>query len=237
EAERKLTSGGVPDHKDSRRIEIVAFCDLRDEAIPVRDVFECAGPSTTGITDAPVFQIPGGDSLPGECGTQVPGVRKIILGAPEASMNVHRNRKWSFALGQSQIAELIRIGAVGQANIGGRWREREDVFGHGVRELILAGDARKRCRTHREGRRGHGERFKLPDLPFWQFLRDTAPPPCLRPIPTFCGKALEPCEADQHPLPWSARAIGRQKSVPPRESALRRELVRFEPSWKCRSRR
>ncbi len=98
EAKRKLASRGVAHHEHSRGIEIVTFCDLRDEAISVRDVFECAGPSTTGIADAPVFQVPGRNSLPGESGTQVPGVRKIVFGAPEASMDVDRNRKWPFAL-------------------------------------------------------------------------------------------------------------------------------------------
>lgn len=101
EAKRKLASRGVAHHQHSRGIEVVTFCDLRDEAIPVRDVFECAGPSTTGIADAPVFQIPGRNSVSGERGTQVPGVRKIIFGAPEASMDVHHYRERSLALWQA----------------------------------------------------------------------------------------------------------------------------------------
>ena len=55
------------------------------------------------------------------------GMLQVVFRAPVAAVNVHHHRKRARSFGNAQLAELIGIGAVGQAGVGGWRREREDV--------------------------------------------------------------------------------------------------------------
>src|SRR5205807_8583312 len=60
----------------------------------------------------------------------MPAVKQIVLGAPEASVDIHRDWKGPLAFRKPEITELVGIAAVGETNIGWRWLQSEDVFGH-----------------------------------------------------------------------------------------------------------
>jgi hypothetical protein len=55
-------------------------------------------------------------------------VRQVVLGAPEASVDVHDYWERTFALGESKLAELVGLGAIGKTDVSWRWRESENVF-------------------------------------------------------------------------------------------------------------
>ena len=62
-----------------------------------------------------------------------PAVQEIVFGAPEASVDVHHHRKWTFGLGQTEVSKLIGVGAVGEMGIGwGRRKSENVVGGHGI---------------------------------------------------------------------------------------------------------
>src|SRR5579862_2960667 len=94
-------------------IEVVVACDLPKVAKAAADVLKRTGPASTGIADSAVFDIPRGDSFGGERGTKMRRMRQVVLGSPEAAMNIHGRRKGPFALGHSDVAKLIRVAAVG----------------------------------------------------------------------------------------------------------------------------
>ena len=56
-------------------------------------------------------------------GAKVSTVQEIVFGTPEASVDVHHDRKWTFGLGQTEVSKLIGVGAVGEMGIG--WGRRE----------------------------------------------------------------------------------------------------------------
>src|ERR1700758_1007568 len=60
----------------------------------------------------------------------MPAVKQIELGAPEASVDIHRDWKGPLAFREPEIAELAGIAAVGETSIGRGWLQSEDVFGH-----------------------------------------------------------------------------------------------------------
>ena len=66
----------------------------------------------------------------------MPGMDEVIFGPPVASVDVHDDGKGLATCGQidrfwqAEFAELIRIGAVGEARVGWRRRQAEDIFGH-----------------------------------------------------------------------------------------------------------
>jgi hypothetical protein len=64
-------------------------------------------------------------------------VRQVVLGAPEASVDVHDYWEWTFALGESKLAELVGLGAIGKTDVSWRWRESENVFRRHVSYQLL----------------------------------------------------------------------------------------------------
>ena len=93
------------------------------------NVFEGAWPTSAGIADAAILDVPGGNAFRGQRGAEVSAVGQIVLGAPVASVDGHHHRERAFGFGKAKICELIGIGAVGETGIGWRWRQVENVFG------------------------------------------------------------------------------------------------------------
>src|SRR5437868_3155374 len=60
----------------------------------------------------------------------MPAMKQIVLGAPEASVDIHHDWKWTLPFRESELAELVGVRPVGETNIGWRWLQSEDVFGH-----------------------------------------------------------------------------------------------------------
>jgi len=97
-------------------------------------------------------------------------VQQVIFGAPEAAMNIHYDPRRFPVFGETQIAELIEIGAVGEAMVG-RWRhEAQDVFRHGKLSCHKGHSTRDRRR------RGVGAMFLVGIVNGSQFDREAISP-------------------------------------------------------------
>jgi len=129
ETERELSASGVTHHQDLCGVEVVALGNLWQVTIGIANVFKSAGPASAGVADAAVLDVPGGDAFGGQRGAQVSGVGEVILGTPEASVNIHNHRKRAFRLRQAQVRELTGIGAVRETRVRGRRWEGENVVG------------------------------------------------------------------------------------------------------------
>src|SRR5579862_1303463 len=94
------------------------------------DVVQGAGPTTAGLADAAVFEIPGGESGGSEGGAEMAGVAEIVGGAPVTAVQENDGGVRTFVFGDAEVAELIGVGAVGDAGVGRGRREFQD----GLRE-------------------------------------------------------------------------------------------------------
>jgi len=130
EAEGKVAAGGVTGDTDTRGVEVSAERMLAgDEEIEsATEVVECAGPAAPRISGAAVLDVPGGNTCSGQRVTKVPGVSKIVLGAPESAVNEEDNRVGSRRRGQADIGKMVRIGTVGEPMARARDRAAENVF-------------------------------------------------------------------------------------------------------------
>lgn len=107
---------------------------LNKKVVGRPDVGKCARPASAIVADAPVFQIGSCQSPGGERGTEMPGMIKIVSGAPVAAVDVddQRMRRRGLSFGRkTQVEKLIGIGAVREANIGLRRLPIENVTTHG----------------------------------------------------------------------------------------------------------
>src|SRR5207249_2758574 len=111
-----------------RRVEIVALRDLRQKAISAGNIFKSPRPPSSFIPYPAIFDVPRCYTLCGQSRAKMSGMFEVVFCAPEATVDVHNNRKWTAALGQTQLPKLIGIGPVGEAGIC-RWcREGENVI-------------------------------------------------------------------------------------------------------------
>jgi len=115
------------------RIEVVLAAVLPEEVASAADVGEGVGPCAAFVANAAIFEVGGGYAFAGERGAEVAGVVEIVLGAPEASMDMNDCGMRPLGLRQTKVGELIRVGAVGDAGVSGRRSESENVVGGHVR--------------------------------------------------------------------------------------------------------
>ena len=124
EAKRELSSGRVAHHHNSGGIEVVTLGDLGQETIGVCDVFECARPSSAGISNTAVFNIPSSESFCSQLSAEMASMPQIVFRAPKAPMDIHyysgRFFTFGFTFGKTKLSELIGVLAVGEACVG--WR-------------------------------------------------------------------------------------------------------------------
>src|SRR5690348_11103827 len=78
-------------------------------------VFERSGPAAAVVADPPVLERPCREAALGERRGEGADVGDVVLGAPAAAVDHDRDRERTFALRHLQLAELERIGAVGDA--------------------------------------------------------------------------------------------------------------------------
>jgi hypothetical protein len=101
-------------------------------------IVERPRPSSTWISNASVFQIPGGHTFGGQRCAQVTRMLEIVLVAPEAAVDVHHDRVRSVALWKAQITELVRVRAIGHPFVSRRRGQTQNVVaGHG--KILLTG--------------------------------------------------------------------------------------------------
>src|SRR5206468_12209208 len=81
-----------------------------------------------GITDTPVFYVPGSDSRFGQSCAEKTAVCKVVLGPPKASMDKHHRRKRTVSLWYAEITELMFIAAITQPSVSRRRSVSEDVL-------------------------------------------------------------------------------------------------------------
>jgi len=104
---------------------------LQEEVVGAANVSEGVGPGSSFVANAAILKVGGGDAFAGERGAELAGVVEVVLGAPEASVNIDDCRMRSLSLRKTKVSELIWIGAVGDAGVSGRRREGENVVvGH-----------------------------------------------------------------------------------------------------------
>jgi hypothetical protein len=134
EAKRQLSSGGVAHHNNPFWVELIVACDLRKKTAAIDNVFERRGPSAAGISDAAVFDIPGGASSLRECRTQMAGVKEVVLSPPISAVDVHHHGNGHFLsfCWKPKVAELVRVRTVSKAIIGRGRAQGEDVFRHSL---------------------------------------------------------------------------------------------------------
>ena len=113
---------------DALRIDGILCRKLLQKLIAGSYIFEATGPSASGISYSPIFEVPSNESGASESRANKTGVREIVAGAPETAVNKHNGRKGSRSRWQSQISEVILIGTITQAGVSGRWSVGEDVF-------------------------------------------------------------------------------------------------------------
>ncbi|MDI2022530.1 hypothetical protein PJL18_03070 [Paenarthrobacter nicotinovorans] len=83
---REVSSGGVAQCHHFAELEVVVPGYLRQVVDPGQDVLERMGPSTA-VPGAPVFKVPGGDSVRCEVPRQRFAELRAVLRAPVAAMD------------------------------------------------------------------------------------------------------------------------------------------------------
>src|ERR1039457_2874200 len=125
------------------------------------DIGEGAGPGSAFVANAAVFEVGRCQSFGGESRAEVACVVEIVFGAPISPVDVDdKGITWlAFFFGgrQTQIEKLVCVGTVGEARVGRRRLQSEDIVRHGE-ELILMGSGRtgslmRAARRRRQKRR------------------------------------------------------------------------------------
>src|SRR5947209_3000024 len=131
----QLSTGRMSEDDDAAGIDGIFSCQLTKKLVARSHIFEAARPSSPGIADASIFNVPGDEARFGQRAAGKAGMREVIASAPETSMDKHGSRKMSRAFGQAQIAELVLVISVPQASVSRRRSIGEDVFAalHGRR--------------------------------------------------------------------------------------------------------
>src|SRR5215510_11977292 len=110
-----MTSGRMTGHAQSFQVTFARMSTQK--LVRGSDIFKCSGPSPATISDSSVFNIPGCDSSLGQRGTQMSGIRKIVLGSPVAAVNKEDNGMRPLAAGDANIHKLIGVGAIHHSTI------------------------------------------------------------------------------------------------------------------------
>jgi hypothetical protein len=123
EAKGKLSSCGMAHHHNKIVIHRVTSCVPSQKMICGPNVAKRSRPRPAFIAHAPVFDICRRYPLTRKCGTEMCGMSKIVLSAPEATVYVDHQRRGTllFSPGKAEIKKLIRIGTVGYPLVS-RWR-------------------------------------------------------------------------------------------------------------------
>src|SRR5207237_2445922 len=124
--ERELASRRVADENDAFAIERVALDELAYESHRGRHVDAGAGPGAVDVAAASVLHVPGCDTGLAKRDAHVACVDQVVGRLPPAAVNDDRERPEAVDAGQAQVAEMLRLGAVGGARVRDGWG-RDDV--------------------------------------------------------------------------------------------------------------
>src|SRR5438105_3733187 len=112
ERQRELSSGRMSENDDALGIDGIFACQLAQKLVSRSYVFKAARPSSTGIPDTAVLEVPGNEAGLRECRAEKARMLEIIAGTPKAPMDEHCSSEWARAFRHPEIAELILIVAV-----------------------------------------------------------------------------------------------------------------------------
>src|SRR6478672_2804060 len=122
ETESQMAAGGMSGDAEPLEIEPghgIVFV-FAQRTVGAANVLKCSGPSAAGISEATVFDVPGGDAGLLQCVAKVSGVNEVVFGAPVAAMNKEDEGMRAFASRNANVDELIWVLAVRKAQIGVR---------------------------------------------------------------------------------------------------------------------
>jgi len=101
-----MTSGGVADNNDTAEVEFNTLGDQTGQVIDSSgDVLECPGPSSLGLAEAPVLQVPYGEVPGGEISGHWVEFVTTIRHPPEPTVKKAYNR-WTIRVGKIEVANL-----------------------------------------------------------------------------------------------------------------------------------
>src|SRR5215469_3825128 len=124
----QLPPGRVPEYEDAPGVDGILAGKLAQELVSGGHVFKAARPSSSGITNTPVFEIPGDKARFRERGAEKARMPKVVSRAPEAAVDKHRSGERPRTLRQPQVAELIFVVAVTETRISRRRSLGENVL-------------------------------------------------------------------------------------------------------------
>ena len=81
----------------------------------VCDILKGSGPPATPVSEAAIFDIPGGDPFTGKGRTEMSGVAQIVPGAPEPAVDEDDQGMRPWPIREPEVAKLERAGAILQA--------------------------------------------------------------------------------------------------------------------------
>src|SRR5437764_13758019 len=116
----QLSTGRMSEDDDAADIDGIFSCQLTERLVARSHIFEAARPSSPGIADASIFNVPCDEARLSQSAAGKAGMREVVASAPETSVDKHCGRKMSRAFGQAQIAELVFVISVPQASAS--WR-------------------------------------------------------------------------------------------------------------------
>src|ERR1700732_5181214 len=95
EAQGKLTSGGVSNDDELLQVKAVLPGVLSQELVGAANIGKRVGPPPTWIADAAIFHVGRSQAVGRESTAKVACVIQVVLGPPEASVDVDNRGMWA----------------------------------------------------------------------------------------------------------------------------------------------
>jgi hypothetical protein len=91
------------------------------------DILKSSRPTATRVSEPSVFEVASGDSFACESSAEVTNVRQVICGLPETAVDHEQEWEGPLAFRETQLCKVLKIMAVLDPLIKGRWRPLQDV--------------------------------------------------------------------------------------------------------------
>ena len=127
EPESQVTACRMTHRRDAREVEWIIPRQPPDEIGGGSDIEKRSRPTATRVSDASVLDVPDGESGRAEREGLCARVREVVLGEPDAAVNIDDDRMRPVARRQTQLAELQRIRTIRDAQAGRRFTERREI--------------------------------------------------------------------------------------------------------------
>ncbi len=112
ETQSQLPSRGMPHHDQTIYSQLKSRRFLADVTVGGTNVGERARPTAALVPDSPIFDVERRDTSVPECTTKMPCMGQVVLGPPEAAVQIHQDRVRAFAGRQVDLYKLLAISPV-----------------------------------------------------------------------------------------------------------------------------